>query len=295
MRILILGVTGMAGNALFDAFSTDSNHEVWGTLRADEGRRHFGESAQERLISGVDVTDEAAVPAVLARAKPDVVINGIGIVKQLAAASDPLITLPVNAMFPHRLAALCAERGARVIQLSTDCIFSGRKGNYEESDPSDADDLYGKSKHIGELHDFPNAITIRKSGIGHELGSAHGLLEWFLAQRGTVRGFSKAIYSGFTWVELARLIRDVIVPRTDLRGLYHVSAEPITKLELLRLIARVYGKEITIQPDDSLALDRSLDSRRFTAETGYVAPDWPAMIGEMYRHHNRASRTAPNV
>lgn len=295
MRVLILGVTGMAGHALFESFSADPNYDVRGTIRAEGGLKHFSSEARERITTGVDVFDDSVTPAALSRAKPELVINAIGIVKQLAAASDPLVALPVNAMFPHQLATLCAERGARLIQLGTDCVFSGRKGDYCELDPSDAGDLYGKSKYIGELHDYPYAVTIRKSGIGHELGSAHGLLEWFLAQSGTVRGFSKAVYSGLTWPELARVIRDVVAPRADLTGLYHVSSKPITKLDLLRLIAAVYGKAITIEPDDALALDRSLNSERFTAKTGYVAPDWLEMIQEMHDHRNKTSRDYSNV
>jgi dTDP-4-dehydrorhamnose reductase len=286
MRVLILGVTGMFGNAAHRVFASDPRHETWGTLRRADARRFFPEGDRERLVEGVDVTDQDALAAVLHRVRPDVVINAVGVIKQLASANAPLIVLPINAMFPHRLAALCGLAGARMVHISTDCVFSGRRGSYTESDLSDAEDLYGKSKFIGEVHDQPHVITLRTSGIGHELGSRHGLLEWFLAQQGPVKGYAKAIYTGLPWVELARVIRDVVLPRPDLNGLYHVSSKPISKLDLIRLVADVYGKTITINPDDAVRIDRSLDSARFTRATGYVAAEWPELVAQMHTHRS---------
>lgn len=292
MRVLILGVTGMFGSALYRVFAPDTQQEVWGTLRSAGARRFFAEGDRARLIDGVDVTDHDALVAVMNRVRPDVVVNAVGVIKQLASANDPLIVLPINALFPHRLAGLCGLMGARVIHISTDCVYSGRAGNYVESDISDAEDLYGKSKYIGEVHDQPHVITLRTSGIGHELNSRNGLLEWFLSQQGRVRGFSKAIYSGLPWVELARVIKDFVLPRPELNGLYHVSSKPISKLDLLRLIARVYGKEITIEPDDTVRIDRSLNSSRFTDATGYAAPEWPKLIEQMHKYRLEAAGPA---
>jgi dTDP-4-dehydrorhamnose reductase len=289
MRVLILGVTGMFGNALHEIFASDPQHEVWGTLRSPAAKKFFPAADHARLIDGVDVTDRDALAAVLNRVRPDVVINAVGVIKQLAAAEDPAIVMPINAELPHRLAALCGTIGARMIQISTDCVFSGRAGNYLESDVSDAEDLYGKSKYMGEVHDQPHVITLRTSGIGHELNSRNGLLEWFLAQQGQVKGFSKAIYSGLPWVELSRVIKDVVLPRPEMSGLYHVSSKPISKLDLLRLVATVYGKDIKIVPDDALRIDRSLNSARFTAATGYVAAEWPELIAEMHEYRPGAA------
>lgn len=283
MRVLILGATGMLGSAMYKVFASDPRHETWGTLRAPAGRRFFAEQDRVRLIDNVDVTDHDAMVAVMSRVRPEVVINAVGVVKQLAAANDPLIVLPINAMLPHRLARLCGLLGARMVHISSDCVYSGRGGNYLESDPSDAEDLYGKSKYIGEVHDQRHVITLRTSGIGHELSSANGLLEWFLSQYGRVRGYSRAIYSGLPWVELARVVNDFVLPRPELYGLYHVSAKPISKLDLLKLIAGVYGKEIGIEPDDKVRVDRSLDSMRFTSATGYVAPEWPELVARMHQ------------
>ena len=286
MRVLILGVTGMLGNAAYKVFASDDRHETWGTMRAAGARRFFGDSYRSRLIDGVDVTEHDSLVSVFDRVRPDVVINAVGVIKQLSTANDPLIVLPINAMLPHRLAGLCGLSGARLIQVSTDCVFSGNAGNYLESDLSDAEDLYGKSKFIGEVHDRTHVITLRTSGIGHELSSANGLLEWFLSQEGRVRGFAKAIWSGLPWVELSRVMKDFVLPRPELNGLYHVSATPISKLDLLTLIADVYRKEIGIDPDDVVRIDRSLDSRRFTDATGYVAASWPELIAGMHQYRS---------
>ena len=281
-RILVLGVTGMLGSAVFRVFSADAARQTFGTLRSNAALRHFPQDCHARLVTGVDVLDQDALVSAMARVKPDVVINCVGLIKQLADAKDPLTALPINAMLPHRLARLCELGGARLIHVSTDCVFSGRKGLYLESDLSDAEDLYGKSKYIGELHELPNAITLRTSIIGHELGSAYALVDWFLSQQGEVRGFTKAIFSGLPTVELARVIKDFVIPNPELSGLYHVAAAPIDKFRLLSLVAAQYGKQIEIRPDAALVIDRSLNSARFTEATGYVAPQWPELIRRMH-------------
>ena len=222
MRILVLGVTGMLGNAVFRSFAEHGEHEVWGATRRTSGARVPTEQDRSRLIPGVDALDPDALVEAMARARPDVVINCVGLVKQLSAADDPLVALPINAMLPHRLARLCAVAGARLIHVSTDCVFTGRTGGYTETDSSDAEDLYGKSKFLGELNDYPHAITLRTSIIGHELGPPHGLVDWFLSQRGSVKGYAKAIFSGLPTVELARVMREIVLPRPELSGLYHV-------------------------------------------------------------------------
>lgn len=281
MRVLILGVTGMLGHDVFKVLSASTTLEVWGTLRSPAGLRHFSDDQQARLLAGVDVLDQDALTAALARVRPDVVVNCVGLIKQLADANDPLAALPINAMLPHRLANLCALGGARLIHVSTDCVFSGSKGLYVESDLSDAEDLYGKSKYIGELHDLPHAITLRTSIIGHELGSNYALVDWFLSQQGRVKGYRKAIFSGLPTVELARVIRDHVIPAPELHGLYHVSVDPIDKYTLLSLVAEVYGKDIEIVPDDQMVIDRSLDSSRFRRDAGYTPPTWRALIEQM--------------
>ena len=281
MKILVLGVSGMLGNAMFRVLSENAEIEVFGTARSSSAQRYFAPEMSKKIIAGVDVENLDALTHVFAKVKPQVVINCIGLIKQLAVADDPLQALPINAMLPHRLARLCELSSARLIHISTDCVFAGTKGNYRESDPADATDLYGKSKHLGEVT-YPHTITLRTSIIGHELSSSHALLGWFLAQEGQVKGYTKAIFSGLPTVELARVVRDVVLPRSELSGLYHVASAPIAKHDLLKLIADVYGKKIEIIPDDALVIDRSLNAKRFKDATGYVAPPWLELVKRMF-------------
>ena len=292
MRILIVGATGALGSALYRQFTPDSRFDTWSTMRYHEAKRHFTFGDPERLLAGVDVNDEDSLVAAIAKVRPDVVINAVGVVKQHATANDPLVVLPVNAMHPHRLADLCALGRARLIHVSTDCVFSGRHGNYRETDPSDADDLYGKSKFIGEVTEREHVITLRTSGIGHELTTRNSLLEWFLASHGSVLGYTHAIYSGLPWVELARVIRDHVFPRPDLHGLYHVSSDPISKFDLLTLIKKAYAKHIEIEPDCDVRIDGALDSTRFRLATGYNPAPWPDLITLMHSDHETSPSNA---
>lgn len=280
MKILVLGVSGMLGNAVFRYCSEDSQHNVVGSARSDGVRRNFPPELAQRIVVGTDVDNQDSLALLFSRVKPDVVINCVGLIKQLADANDPLQAIPINSLLPHRLARLCDIAGARLIHISTDCVFSGSKGNYLESDASDAKDLYGRSKFLGEV-DYPHCITLRTSIIGHELNSAKSLVGWFLAQQGTVKGYTKAIFSGLPTIELAHVIRDVVLPQPALHGLYHVAAEPINKFDLLTLVAQAYGKQIEIISDKQLTIDRSLNAERFRAATGYVAPAWQELIQKM--------------
>ncbi len=282
MRVLILGVTGMLGNAMLKTFSSDKLFNVFGTVRHTSSIKYFPSELSASLISNIDVDSHDSLIKVFLYAKPDVVINCIGLVKQLAVADDPLQAIPINTLLPNRLEALCELVGARFIHISTDCVFSGKKGNYLESDIPDAEDLYGRTKLLGEVGGR-NAITLRTSIIGHELTGNRSLVNWFLSQEGCVTGFRKAIFSGFPTNELARIVRDVVIPKNDLSGLYHVSSGAINKFNLLTLIAEVYGKKIKIIPSDEFVMDRSLNSQLFTKDFGYVAPEWPELIQQMYK------------
>jgi len=281
MKVLVFGASGMIGSAMFRVLSAKKEWQVWGTLRSDEAKRFFPEDQRDKLVAGVDVEKQDALVRIFARVKPDVVVNCIGLTKHHKEAEDPQLALTLNALLPHRMADLCAVAGARLIHVSTDCVFAGTKGNYGEADAPDAVDFYGKSKHLGEV-DYPHAVTLRTSTIGHELQSAYGLLEWFLSQQGSCKGFNRAIFSGLPNTEFARVVRDVVIPRSELHGLYHVGAEPIGKYELLKLIARVYGKQIEIVREDEFMIDRSLNSARFNQATGYKAAGWPELIQAMH-------------
>lgn len=277
MRILVLGASGMLGNAMIRVLSEKADWQVYGTVRAENSKRFFNEGITGRLISGIDVERADSLTQAFIRTRPDVVINCVGLVKQLADADDPLQAIPINALLPHRLAGLCELSGARLVHMSTDCVFAGDKGGYRESDPSDARDIYGRSKFLGEVA-YPHTITLRTSVIGHELQSAHGLVGWFLSQQGRCDGYTRAVFSGLPTVVLAQIVRDVLIPRADLSGVYHVAAQPISKYDLLKLVAGAYGKKIEIIPNDRLVIDRSLNAERFRDATGYVAPGWPELI-----------------
>lgn len=270
----------MLGHQLWRHFH--KNHEVWVTLR--KPLSHYAEHGlfeASRTLSGIDVCNADSLEGAFRAARPDVVVNSVGIIKQLQEASNPLLSLSINSLLPHRLAQLCAVASARLVHVSTDCVFSGRKGNYTEDDASDADDLYGRSKFLGEVHE-PHCITLRTSIIGRELETRSGLIEWFLSQQGkTIKGFRQAIYTGFTTHELARIVEQILLQHPDLGGLWQVSSEPINKYELLCLAKRAFGWPGEIATDDTFVCDRSLSSARFRQRTGYLPPSWEAMLEEL--------------
>ena len=280
-KILILGASGMLGSTLLRYLSSQSNIDVYGTARSFHSVGTLPKALYAHLKLNVDVENADHLLKVFSDVRPDVVLNCVGIVKQLSEADDPLTAIPINSLLPHRLAKLCAASGARLIHFSTDCVFLGSKGMYKESDFPDATDLYGRSKLMGEV-DYPNAITLRTSLIGHELSGNRSLVSWFLSQSGSIKGFRRAIFSGLPTVEIARVVHEHVLPNTDLCGLYHLSVDPISKFDLLRLVADVYGKSIEIIPDHQLVIDRSLDSSRFRAATGFSPQHWSEMVQAMH-------------
>ena len=259
-------------------------HDVRVTLRQElPAYERFGLFSQENAYGCLDLHSLDRLEDVFSSFKPQAVINGTGIVKQRDMAKQSIPTLEINALLPHRLAMLCKTAGCRLIQLSSDCVFSGRKGRYLETDASDAEDLYGRSKFLGELGGMgeEHCLTLRTSSIGPELSHKTGLFEWFRAQSGTIRGFTKAIYSGLTTIEMGRVVERMLVSHPAASGLYHVSSEPIDKFSLLVLLRRKSGKKIEIVPDASFVCDRSLDSLRFRKEFNYIPPTWDAMADEL--------------
>lgn len=273
----------MLGSAMIRVLSERTGWQVYGTIRSESARRLFRPDIARQLLPGVDAEQHDSLVQAFIRSRPEAVVNCVGLVKQLADAEDPLVALPVNSLLPHRLARLCEFAGARLVHVSTDCVFSGRKGGYRESDPPDAEDVYGRSKLLGEVA-CPHAITLRTSIIGHELRSAHGLIGWFLSQENQCKGYRRAIFSGLPTVVLAQIVRDLVLPRSDLSGVYHVASQPISKYDLLRTVAEVYGKPIEIVPDDAPAIDRSLNAERFNRTTGYVPPSWPELVRTMHAY-----------
>ncbi len=280
MKILVLGGGGMLGHKLVQMWR--HKHDVRVTLRGGfREYESYGFIEREKTFENIDVEDFSLVEHIVKEIRPQVIVNAVGIIKQLPSAKNIIKTLRINSIFPHQLAELGCKYDARLISVSTDCVFDGVKGNYIEEDTSNALDLYGKSKYLGEVVS-ENCLTLRTSIIGRELKTAHSLVEWFLSNRGkTVRGFTEAIYTGFPTIIFAEIIDQLLTEHPDLSGLYQVSSDPISKYELLKLIREAYRADIEIEPFDDFKLDRSLDSSKFREATGLAFPDWKTMVGRM--------------
>lgn len=280
MRVLVLGASGMLGHKLLQRLA--GRFDVAGTVRGAP-RDYAGLEALRgfELIGGVSAESSETVGAAIDAWGPDAVVNCVGTIKQRPEAKDPVTSITVNSLFPHRVAAACGSRGARLVHFSTDCVFSGRTGAYTEADTPDATDLYGRSKLLGEVTG-PGSLTLRTSIIGHELRDGSGLLEWFLSQAGgRVKGFANAIFSGFPTVVLADLVADLLRDEPRLEGLWHVSSDPISKFDLLALVNDAYDLGVTIERDEDFHCNRHLLSEAFRSRTGFTPRPWKTLIGEM--------------
>ena len=275
MRVVVLGATGLLGSTVFNVLSERKNWLVYGTIRTEESRRFFAPKLKRNLVTGFDVLEQVDLIKLFEQTKPNVVINCVSLAKPLLNEGRPLNILP------HRLAHLCSLADARLVHISSDGVFSGSKGQYTEDDIPDARDIYGLSKLLGEVI-IPHAIMLRTSMLGPELYGTNGLLAWFLSQHKVCRCFNRSIFSGLPTVVLARIIRDYIIPKPELFGVYHVGAQPISKFDLLKLVAEIYGKRIELIPVEQPVCDRSLNPARFFAATGYQAPEWPELIRIMH-------------
>jgi dTDP-4-dehydrorhamnose reductase len=286
MRVLVLGGTGMLGHKLWEVLS--KKFATGFTVRATpKAAVEAGVLDPTWLVENVDGVNFDSVMHAIALVHPDVVVNAIGVVKQNSTVNDAVTTITVNSLLPHQLASVCHIHGARLIHISTDCVFSGRKGRYVEEDLADAGDLYGRSKLVGEVT-AGDCLTLRTSIIGPELSTCRGLLEWFLNNRGkTVPGYTQAIFSGFPTVIFANILADIIANHPTLRGLYHVSADPISKYDLLCLLRDAYEMSVQIEPSSDVRIDRSLDSSRFRSATGFVPSSWREMVACMAADHHR--------
>jgi len=281
MRVLVIGGNGMLGHKVFQVF--EDRFETFATFRTRDGpwMRLPMYRDSSRLLGGVDALHLQTVESALGAVNPDIVVNCVGVIKQSAASEDPLQTIAVNALFPHLLAELCRRTGTRLVHVSTDCVFSGKKGNYVEADITDAEDLYGRTKALGEVGGA-GCLTLRTSIIGRDFMKNAGLLDWFLSnQGGSVKGYNRAIFTGFPTVVFARIVRDTVENHRDLSGLYHVASLPISKLELLEKIRDALNIDIQIELVDSPSIDRSLNAGRFRDATGFQSPSWDALIEEM--------------
>lgn len=267
----------MLGHKLIQILKSD--FEVFSVIRSNYKKfEKFGITPPKKVFGPVDVEDFEAIENIIKKSEPDFVINAVGVIKQVKDSKDTFLTININSIFPRRLAAVAPEYGFRLINISTDCVFSGKKGNYNEKDLSDAEDLYGKSKYLGEVSG-KNCLTVRTSIIGRELFSAHSLIEWFLSNRGgKIKGFKNAIYTGFPTIVFAEIISGIIKDHPEMEGLYHVSSEPINKYQLLKLVNKEFKADIEVVPFEDFYCDRSLDSTKFRNLTGFKPQSWEKMI-----------------
>jgi dTDP-4-dehydrorhamnose reductase len=280
MKILIVGGTGMLGHKAVQVLK--NKFDVYATIKKEFAAvERYGIFEKSKTFGGVDVEALDTLKNIIADLKPQIIFNAVGIIKQSESSKNVIKTLTVNSIFPHRLAEYAADAGAKVITVSTDCVFRGDKGNYKETDVSDAADLYGKSKNLGELYE-DHCLTLRTSIIGREIDGAHSLVEWFLSNRGKrVKGFTNAVYSGFPTIVFAELIAKIIAEKTNLHGLYHVASNPINKYDLIKLINQKFDAGIEIEPFADFRIDRSLNSEKFQNETGFAPNGWETMIERM--------------
>ena len=283
MKILVLGATGMLGHKMLQVLGERFPH-TQGTMHGSVNEGPLAQMqlfSDQQLIGYVDAENFPALSALLRRMEPDVIVNCIGVIKQRSEAKAYIPSITINALLPHRLAEVCGEWGGRLIHFSTDCVFSGEQGGYTEDSPSDATDLYGKTKYLGEVA-TDNAITLRTSIIGRELTHHHSLLDWFLSQHNaTVQGYTRALYSGVTTNHLAEVVGNLIEHHPHLSGLYQVTGQTISKYDLLCLLRDAWAMNVEIIPNEIFACDRSMKGDKFHQATGYSAPPWPELVAQL--------------
>jgi len=282
-KVMVLGGAGMLGHKMFQILR-ERFAGVFCTICEDLRKPPFDRVELlhgEDVIPGVDVTDFPALEAILSAFRPEYLVNCVGVIKQRAEAVSPIPSITINSLLPHKLAQMAAPWGGRVIHFSTDCVFNGKRGGYLEGDFSDAEDLYGKTKFLGEVT-TASALTLRTSIIGRELSEHRSLLDWFLSQNhNTVRGYRRVIYSGVTTNHLAELVASIIQEHPGLDGLYQVASEPVSKYDLLCLLREAYRLDLRIEPDDLEVSDRSMRCDRLREAIDYKCPPWPVLVRQL--------------
>tara|TARA_A100001015_G_C15041016_1_gene739690 strand:+ start:3757 stop:4623 length:867 start_codon:yes stop_codon:yes gene_type:complete len=286
MKILILGASGMLGSAIINVLSEKKNWKILGTIRKNSNKNFFNPKIIPNLVKINNLTNFKNLAKVVYKIKPDIVINCISLEKKFLKKTNPLLMISTYSILPHQLSIICKKIKSRLIQLSTDGVFSGKKGKYKENDIKDTQDIYGICKHLGELDD-DHTITIRTSIIGHELKGKNGLVEWFFSQKQKCECFKNVIFSGFPTNVLAEIIRDIVIPNKQLKGVYHIASKPITKCKLLDLIAKQYGLKINFIINNKIRINRSLNADLFKKKTGYVSPNWKDLIKSMYLYKQK--------
>jgi dTDP-4-dehydrorhamnose reductase len=286
MKVLVIGATGMLGYSLFSNLSEFPEYDVYGTVRSLEDKERFFINHSSKIISNVDVSRQDDLEVAIANVKPNIVINCIGLIKQQGISKQHVDAISINSLLPHSLAVICDRFDAKLIHFSTDCVFTGNKGDYLESDMPDAQDLYGKSKCLGEVN-YGHHLTLRTSIIGHELSSNVSLIDWFLSQKDKTKGFSKAIFSGLPTCVVAKILAEKIIPNKCLTGLYQLSVDPIDKYSLLKLVASIYDKKIDIEESEELVINRSLNSEPLRKSIDLTVPTWESLITDMHSDYQK--------
>ena len=281
IKILVLGADGMLGHKFVECLM--SRHQVKGTVRRKEPEtnREIGYNESRHLMYGINADNYRSIERVMTNFKPNFVINCIGLTKSLCNDSSRRDAIYLNSLFPHLLLASCQNIDAKLIQFSSDCVFTGESGKYKEDSIADANDLYGASKALGEVFS-DDCLTIRKSTIGLELNTNHGLIEWFLRAKGSIKGYSNAIYSGLTSAELVKVVEFIICRKDFISGLIHIASAPISKYSLLKKLSNILGRQdIEIIEDKHFICDRSLNGSKFFEKTQYEIPSWNNMLHDL--------------
>lgn len=282
MRILILGGNGMIGHKMYQIISKKYD-DTWVTLRNGLNTYKYGFIYnRNRVIDNIDLSNFVRIEVELNHLMPDVIINASGITIRRgvnAILSNSIIT---NSALPHFLNEWVVKHNKRLIHFSTDCVFSGRKGDYFENDFKDAYDNYGLTKSLGEVNNSANAITLRGSMIGRELENKTELLEWFLLQSfNTITGYSKVIYSGITTIQMAKIVQTLIESFPYLSGVFNVSSVPISKFMLLTLFENEFKIGSEIISDDSIVSNKNLISNKLYSILNIPIPNWDDMINQL--------------
>ncbi|MGZ3748340.1 MAG: dTDP-4-dehydrorhamnose reductase family protein [Pseudobdellovibrionaceae bacterium] len=281
--IVVLGCSGMLGHKLMQTISETTDYHVYGTVRTTDSSRinKLPRNKNTTIVGNIDADNLNNLQKLLIETRPVAVVNCIGIVKQLPEGSQPIPSIKINSLLPHQLAEMSQKVGSRFFHFSTDCVYSGTKGFYNESDATDPQDLYGKSKAICEVGG-PGCFTIRSSIIGPELDSHLGLFEWFCRQKGKrVKGYRNALYTGFTTAAMSRILIMLIEKFPEMSGVWNVASNPISKYEILCKINKVLNLGITIDEDQSYAMNRTLDGSKFQKATDFIPPSWDEMISQL--------------
>jgi dTDP-4-dehydrorhamnose reductase len=282
-HLVIVGAGGMLGHRLVQEFCRHSDYDVHATLRTMIPASFA--NARATYHTEVDLAfDTSKIRNLLQEIRPEIVINAAGVIKHRAAGADPDLSMSINGALPHTLGITATEIGARLIHISTDCVYSGQRedGGYSEAEAPDAVDVYGRSKAVGEV-DWGGHLTVRTSIIGFELANHLGLLGWLFGNTSgvTVQGYERAIYSGLPTSTLARTIRHVIAELPQMRGLYHVASRPINKYELVKRLNDAFALGLKVVPASRVVCNRALNDSRFRSESGLLRPTWDQLIDDL--------------